>query len=147
MGYITPYIRGQYPLIEGNDRVYFDTEFRKIQECFRSILTALSGSLETATIASGALALMNSSSPIRILEVDTESAAASDDLDTITGGKEGQVIIVKAAADARTVVVKDSTGNLELSADMTLDHTEDTLTLYNKSGTSWRELARSDNTA
>jgi hypothetical protein len=147
MPYITPYVRGQYPIIEGNDRVYFDTEFRKIQDCFRSILSVLSGSLETGTIASGALTVMNSSAPIRILEVDTEAAAASDDLDTITGGKEGQVIILKATDDARTVVVKDSTGNLELSADMSLTHTEDTITLYNKSGTSWRELARSDNTA
>jgi hypothetical protein len=123
MPYITPYVRGQYPIIEGNDRVYFDTEFRKIQDCFRSILSVLSGSLETGTIASGALTVMNSSAPIRILEVDTEAAAASDDLDTITGGKEGQVIILKATDDARTVVVKDSTGNLELSADMSLTHT------------------------
>jgi hypothetical protein len=35
---ITPYIKSVYPTIEGNDRVYFDREFQKIQDCLRAVL-------------------------------------------------------------------------------------------------------------
>lgn len=75
--------------------------------------------------------------------VDTESAASTDDLDTITAGTTGQVVILKANADARTVVVKNGTGNLALSADMTLDTYTKTITLiYDNASSSWIEIAR-----
>jgi hypothetical protein len=38
---ITPYTRDQYPSIEGNERSYFDNEFRKLQGCLRNILSFL----------------------------------------------------------------------------------------------------------
>ncbi len=54
--------------------------------------------------------------------VDTEADAASDDLDTINGGVDGEMLILRAENDARTVVLKDSTGNLALNGvDITLD--------------------------
>jgi hypothetical protein len=34
---MAPYKKGIYPVIEGNDRVFFDTEFRKIEEAFNDI--------------------------------------------------------------------------------------------------------------
>ena len=78
--------------------------------------------------------------------VDTQSDAASDDLDTVSGGTTGQILVLRAENDARSVVAKDGTGNLKLAGDCTLDNTEDTLTLiYN--GTNWLELSRSDNGA
>jgi hypothetical protein len=144
---VTPYKRGHYPTIEGNDRVYFEEEFRKIEQTLRQVVSCLNTNYVAKTIASGAVVYPSGSHLVTILELDTESAAASDDLDTITGGVEGQILVLKSANDARTVVVKDSTGNLELEGDMSLDNVQDTITLYNKSGTEWREVARSNNGA
>jgi len=58
--------------------------------------------------------------------VDTQSDAASDDLDTITAGSDGQLLLIRAENTARTVVVKDGTGNIETpdGKDITLDTTE-----------------------
>ena len=57
--------------------------------------------------------------------IDTEVDAASDDLDTINGGNEGKMIIVRANNAARTVILKDATGNLSLAgSDVTLDDTD-----------------------
>lgn len=147
MTQVTPYKRGAYPIIEGNDRVYFEDEFRKIEQTLRQITSCLNSNFVAKTIASGAVVFPTGNHLVTILELDTESAGASDDLDTVTGGTEGQILIIKAANDARTVVVKDSTGNLETEGDMTLDNVQDTITLYNKSGTEWREIARSNNGA
>lgn len=79
-------------------------------------------------------------------KIDTESAAASDDLDTINGGAEGDILVIRATSSSRTVVAKDNTGNLQLAGDCTLDNAEDTLTLI-YDGTNWLELARSGNGA
>lgn len=38
--------------------------------------------------------------------IDTEGAAATDDLDKIAGLAAGEVVIIKAANDARTIVLK-----------------------------------------
>jgi hypothetical protein len=95
------------------------------------------------TIASGAIAVTSSH-----IVVDTEAAAASDDLDTITGGQDGQILVVTAANSARDVVVKDGTGNIQCAGDCTLDNIQDTITLfYNATQTAWLELCRSNNGA
>lgn len=58
--------------------------------------------------------------------VDTESAAASDDLDTILGLGNGDLVFVRATASGRTVVVKHGTGNIRLNGgvDFSLDNTQ-----------------------
>jgi len=54
--------------------------------------------------------------------VDTESDAATDDLDTIVATNYPGLLLVRANNAARTVVLKDGTGNLELGgADIELD--------------------------
>ena len=70
--------------------------------------------------------------------IDTESDAASDDLDTINGGAEGDLLIIRAEDSARTVVVKTGTGNIVLSGgvDVTLDDDTDHLALI-FNGTNW----------
>lgn len=78
--------------------------------------------------------------------IDTEAAAATDDLDTINGGAEGDRLVVRAANAARTVVVKDGTGNLKLAGDCSLDNSEDTIELIHD-GTNWLEVCRSNNGA
>lgn len=101
------------------------------------------GDGSTLTIASG---LIDITSSMHV--VDTQGGAASDDLDNITGGYNGQILVLMAANSARDVVLKDGTGNLRLAGDMTLDNVEDTITLiYTTSGSLWREIARSNNGA
>lgn len=79
--------------------------------------------------------------------IDTESDAASDDLDTINGGSSGDILIIRPVTAARTIVAKDSTGNLNLAGDFSMDNSVDTLMLMNVGGTLWIELSRSDNGA
>jgi hypothetical protein len=72
------------------------------------------------TIATGAVAVIGSNHT-----VDTEGDAASDDLDTISGGVDGELVVIRAENDARTVVVKHNTGNILSSdaEDISLDNT------------------------
>lgn len=94
------------------------------------------------TIASGAITITKS-----FHRVDTEGDSASDNLTTINGGAEGDILILRAEDSARTVVVKDGGGNLLLSGDFSLDNVQDTITLINIDGTNWGEISRSDNAA
>lgn len=76
--------------------------------------------------------------------VDTESDAASDDLDTITAPTTFPIfnmLIIRPADDARSIVVKHNTGNIVLSggADITLDDITDHLLLF-YDGTQWVNL-------
>lgn len=57
--------------------------------------------------------------------MDTESAGASDDLETINNGTDGGVLYIRAANDARTVVIKDGIGNIQGAGDCTLDNTQE----------------------
>ena len=99
----------------------------------------IDGTNTTLTIATGVVTITTS-----FHAIDTEAAAATDDLDTISGGQTGQVLYIHAANGARDVVAKDGTGNLKLVGDFTMNNTEDMLTLI-FDGTNWLELARSDN--
>ena len=83
-----------------------------------------------------------------IFTIDTEADAATDDLDTISGAAfVGQKLILSAADSARTVVMKDGTGNLKLNVtDFSLDNEEDSIVLIWR-GSYWAELSRSDNGA
>jgi len=99
------------------------------------------GTPATLTIATGVVTATGS-----FHLVDTEASAATDDLDTINGGSDGDVLYLQAANIARTVVVKDGTGNLLMSGDFSLDNTNDILTLI-RIGPNWKETSRSDNAA
>lgn len=97
------------------------------------------GASTELTIATGAIAATRG-----YHSIDTEADAASDDLDTITGGSTGMVLVVRAENDARTVVLKDGTGNIQGPGDITLDNTQDTATLlYN--GSAWLVTSTSNN--
>lgn len=81
--------------------------------------------------------------------IDTESNAASDDLDTITAGSgvaEGSFLYLHAENVARVVTLKDGSGNLLLAGDYALSATDRTI-LLRYDGTNWREVARSVNTS
>lgn len=103
----------------------------------KAITLAAAGTL---TIASG---IVTASQGFHA--VDTEGAAGTDDLDTITAGAglvEGTIVILRAANVAHVVTAKDGTGNLLLNGDYALSATDRTLTLI-YDGTNFRELARS----
>lgn len=74
-------------------------------------------------------------------DIDTEGDAATDDLDTINGGSEGDVLIIRPEHTDRTIVVKNGTGNIVCDADITLDTiTEYVVLIYD--GTNWQLLAK-----
>lgn len=97
----------------------------------------------TLTIAGGVVTPTRASHAI-----DTEGAAATDDLTTIaqTDLPDGSIIIIQNASAGRVVVCKHAaggTGQLDLrdAADLTLTDPDDTLTLRRK-GTLWEEIGR-----
>lgn len=96
----------------------------------------------TRTIAAGSITIADYS----FYRVANEAAAATDDLDTILGGSyDGQMLILAAASSTQDVVLKDGTGNLRLTADFTLTHAQDRISLM-WDGSAWCELSRADNT-
>ncbi len=103
----------------------------------RKIVTPVGATL---TIAAGVVTATGS-----YHRIDTEGGAATDDLDTINGGESGMHLFIQAMNDARTVVVKDGTGNIRLVTDRTLDNTSDTLhLLYNSALSAWCEVGFAD---
>lgn len=76
------------------------------------------GPAELTSILNGVATVTGSN-----LQVDTEASAASDDLETLSGGVDGLIIILSAANSARTVVLKHGIGNLQLrgNTDYSLD--------------------------
>lgn len=94
------------------------------------------GSATELTIASGQITVTQTRHT-----VDTEGDASSDDLDTINGGSEGDVLYLQTADSSRDVVVKHLTGNIYLrgATDVTLGDSRRTLLLL-KSGATWCEV-------
>ena len=102
---------------------------------------------QTKIISTGAVSLEDRE--ICYVILDTESAAATDDLDTISGAQyDGQILRLTSYSDIRDVTVKDSTDNLRLEGDMVLDRASDTITLmWVERITKWCEVSRSNNQA
>jgi hypothetical protein len=73
--------------------------------------------------------------------VDTQGGGATDNLDTINGGTEGDILVIRPENDARTIVVRHNIGNIWLinGSDITLDDAEDHLLLI-YDGTVWSSL-------
>lgn len=72
--------------------------------------------------------------------VDTEADTAADDLDTINGGSDGRILILRAEHTNRSVVIKHNTGNIQTysGADVTLNETYmPVLLIYDGTLTKW----------
>jgi hypothetical protein len=93
-----------------------------------------------AVLATDSVAVANT-----VMLLDTEGAAASDNLVTLTGGMPGQVLVLRAFVANRTVTVK-STGNIVLlNGDCPLANTDVSIILLKALTTdTWREIARSE---
>lgn len=122
-------------IIEGKPGKFTPEMVRLLQDIVgkRRINT---GFVQPLTISAGIVTIGPNFS---YFSIDTEAAAASDNLDTISGANEGDLIFVKAANAARTVVVKDGTGNIKTSGgvDLSLDNSDDLVVLH-FDGTSWK---------
>ena len=95
------------------------------------------------TISSGVVTITSS-----LHNIDTEASAATDDLDTINGGMDGQRLVISANSSTRTVIVKDLTGNLQINSDFSMTNQADRLELiYDEATSFWYEVARSNNAA
>ncbi len=116
------------------------TWYRWFVEIGRLVTRHLAGDSTTQVIDGGVITLTR----FGLITVDTEGAAATDDLDTINGSIYGAVIVLRQAADTRDVTVKDGTGNLSLAGDCAFTDADDTITLVG-TGTGWLEMCRSNN--
>jgi len=98
----------------------------------------------TLTLASDAITVTGSSHA-----VDTEGAAASDNLFTINGGSDGIILLLRPANGARDIVVKHAGGGnirLDGAADYTMDSTIDYIMLvYQSANSVWCEIGRGNN--
>jgi hypothetical protein len=89
------------------------------------------------TIASGAITVIGSRHTI-----DTQAAAATDDLDTINGGTDGMRLTIGCVNAARAVVIKNGTGNIiNLGGDITLTNVNQRVELeYSSTLSAWLVL-------
>lgn len=128
----------------GDDRLYFPLDLSIGSAVWRELVGGEGflniGTPEEVTIISGELIITKTNHTI-----DTEADAATDDLDIINGGMTGDLIYLRAENTNRTVVVKDSTGNIIMAGDFSLDNTTSLLKLL-FTGSVWIEISRSINT-
>lgn len=90
----------------------------------------------TLTISGGVVTVTRN-----LHKVDTQSAAASDDLDTITAAADGYVLILSPATAARVVTVKHNTGNIQVvdGRDIVMASNNDmVLLVYSTALVGWR---------
>ena len=98
----------------------------------------------TELIIDAGIIAVTGSSKWRFHSIDTEGDAASDNLTTINGGNAGEILILQAINDARTIVCQIGT-SLKLSYEFSLNNIEDKLVLVCVSSGIWHELTRSSN--
>ena len=79
--------------------------------------------------------------------IDTENDDPSDDLDTVTGGTIGDILIFRPASDSRTVVVQHGGGvngfRLNGSVNFTMDDAYTILQCIFTPNSEWQEISRS----
>lgn len=111
------------------------------QTLSNKILATLVLTRSDLTIASDAITVANS-----YHRIDTEAAAATDNLATINGGTNFQIVMLQTTSSSRDVTVVHGAGNIYLNglADFVLDNSRDVLVLV-KTGAEWNEVCRSNN--
>lgn len=103
------------------------------------------GSCEALTISAGAVTFTGDANTITCHTIDTEAAAGSDDLTSITC-TAGSWHLITAANATRTVVVTDGAG-VQLQANFSLDNTEDKMLLECPATNTVAEVNRANNGA
>jgi len=98
----------------------------------------------TATISGGAVTFAGS-----YMVIDTEGGAATDDLTTINGGSDGDLVLITLNNSSRNVVIKHNVGNIFITEeeDILLDlQTDSVLLRYDGiNANAWYVVSRSIN--
>lgn len=92
----------------------------------------------TATLASDTLSL---ASKPRALVIDTEGAAATDNLSTISNGTAYQQIWLKATNSGRVITVKHNVGNIKLWSGLDFVLSANAWLMLFYDGTQWTDVA------
>lgn len=101
-------------------------------------------SILNEVIATGAISPTRSSTDT-LIYIDTQAAAAADDLDTIvvSGFAEGDKITLRGLLAAQVTTVKDGTGNIELQGGVVFDTDDfETALVLQLKGSTWYEVSR-----
>lgn len=98
------------------------------------------GTATTLTISGGVVTATQSHHKI------TGEGGAADDLNTINGGTEGDILVLRSLASAIDITLKNGTGNLQIGADFVLNNVLDTITLM-YAGSVWLRLSNANNGA
>ncbi len=117
--------------MDGVDMIVLNPNYNLLINADKLVLS----NQETKTISGGVIAVTKSN-----VLADTEGAAATDDLDTINGGVDGQKITIGNVADARNIIVKHNTGNIWNPAgfDVVLDVTSNKIeAIYSGALSKW----------
>ena len=106
--------------------------------------------LEAAVELTIAVGVVAKTKAYHTITVEGGAGSGNDQLDTCTGGNEGDILILKATTSggADTVTIADSTGAdtfiLEGGVNFAMDHVDDRwMGIHN--GTEWVEISRSAN--
>ena len=111
----------------------------RIKQLFRVTCECLSlGTPTTLTIAAGAVTITKS---FHLIDSPT---TGTTNLTNINGGQQGNLLVLRPFNDAKTISLRDATGNLRLAGNCNLDQSLDTITLL-YDGSVWIELCRSNN--
>ncbi len=132
------------PIFENNDLAKNTGIFRAPRIGMFNLQDSINITVATDSINISGVNVNSKANRRTLIKVDTEGAAATDNLSTISGGNAGDMLILGAVNDARTIVLKDGVGNLRLAGDCSLDNVDDRIVLL-YDGTNWYELARSNN--
>jgi len=111
----------------------------RIKQLFRVTTECLSlGTPTTLMVVGGAVTVTKS-----FHTIDAPTTGTTN-LTNINGGQQGNLLVIRPADDAKTISVRDNTGNLRLAGNCNLDQLLDTMTLL-YDGSVWIELCRSNN--
>ena len=103
--------------------------------------TQLNMGANTQNIATGAITVtLDAGSGEGAYALDTEGAAATDNLDNISGASAGDVLLIKSTNGARMITVRDGIGNIQLpgSNNVNLDTEKWLMVVYD--GSVWRPV-------
>lgn len=148
-GFNTRFVRfeGGTATVSGSALSYFATIEAGSLQCrfdnVRGIVNEYTATSDrdTLTIATGVVTA--------ILEnhlIDTEAAAATDDIDTINGGVHDQIVRFRSVSSARDPTFKNGTGNIVCGADRVLSNVADEIAFrYDGIAAKWNMIYFADN--
>lgn len=94
------------------------------------------------TISGGKITVVDAPVSFRSHTIDTENDDGTDDLYNINGGNPGELLMLQAEDDARTIVCRKGI-SLRLQRNFTFNNVQDILLLKCESEGVWYEISRS----